>query len=184
MTRAASRSPRSAPTPWPSRAPGACSSRANSNYAGLSAATRRREMEAGTAPSTSTGSKTIADLLPKAAELYGDRTAQKHKVDGEWRDVSYNQVWEISREIGLGLIDVGIQAGDRVCILSNTRPEWTYADFGATSTGAVVVPIYQTNSPDECQWVAGNSEARAIICEDAAQVAKIVEVRDRLPNLE
>src|SRR4051794_22520950 len=183
MTRAACRSPRSAPTPWPSPAPGACSSRANSNYAGLSAATRRREMEAGTAPSTSTGSKTIADLLPKAAELYGDRTAQKHKVDGEWRDVSYNQVWEISREIGLGLIDLGIQAGDRVCILANTRVEWTWADFAATTAGAVVVPIYQTNSPEECEWVLGNSDAVAVIVEDATQLAKVLEVRERLPQL-
>src|SRR3954447_7743753 len=140
-------------------------------------------MEAGTAAHTSTGAKTIADLLPKAAELYGDRTAQKHKVDGEWRDVSYNHVWEISREIGLGLIDLGIQAGDRVCILANTRVEWTWADFAATTAGAVVVPIYQTNSPQECEWVLGNSDAVAVIVEDAAQLAKVLEVRERLPKL-
>src|SRR4051812_40632916 len=140
-------------------------------------------MEASTAPVT-TGSKTIADLMAAAAEKHADRVAVRYKHDGAWHDVTYARVGEIAREIGLGLIDLGIQAGDRVCILANTRPEWTYADFGATSTGAVVVPIYQTNSPDECQWVAGNSEAQAIICEDAAQVAKIVEVRDRLPNLE
>ena len=58
-------------------------------------------------------------------------------------------------------------------LLCTTRPEWTYADFGITSAGAVVVPIYPTNSPEECEWVAGNSESRAIVCEDAAQVAKI-----------
>ena len=49
-------------------------------------------MEAGTAPQQSTSSKTIADLLPKAAELFGDQVAQKHKVDGEWRDVTFRQV--------------------------------------------------------------------------------------------
>ena len=73
--------------------------------------------------------------------------------------------------------------GERVCILSNTRPEWTYADFAISATGAVVVPIYPTNSPEECEWVVGNSEAVAVICEDAEQVAKIVAVRDRLPAL-
>src|SRR4051794_16249724 len=140
-------------------------------------------MEASTAARTSTGSKTIADLLPRAAALYGDRVAQKHKVDGEWRDVSYNQVWEIAREIGLGLIDLGIQAGDRVCILANTRVEWTWADFAATTAGAVVVPIYQTNSPEECEWVLGNSDAVAVIAEDATQLAKVREVRERLPQL-
>src|SRR5439155_1082487 len=54
-------------------------------------------MEAGTAPRQTTGSKTIADLLPKAAELYGDRVAQKHKVGDEWREVSFRRMWELGR---------------------------------------------------------------------------------------
>src|SRR4051794_30097904 len=141
-------------------------------------------MEAGTAPQQSTGSRTIADLLPKAAEMYGDKVAQKHKVDGEWRDVSFRQVWEIAREIGLGLIDLGIQPGDRVCLLGNTRVEWSWNDWAITMTGAVVVPIYPTNSPEECEWVIGNSDAVAIVCEDASQIAKVQAVRERLPLLQ
>src|SRR3954454_9675597 len=128
-------------------------------------------MEAGTAPQQSTASRTIADLLPKSAQMYGEKVAQKHKVGGEWRDVSFKSVWEIAREIGLGLIDLGIQPGDRVCLLANTRVEWTWVDFGITTAGAVVVPIYPTNSPQECEWVIGNSDAVAIICEDASQLA-------------
>jgi long-chain acyl-CoA synthetase len=140
-------------------------------------------MEAGTAASHSTGSKTIADLMASAAEQFADRVAVRHKVDGEWRDVTYAEVGDIVREIGLGLIDVGIAPGERVSLLCNTRPEWTYCDFAITSAGAVVVPIYPTNSPEECEWVAGNSESVAIVCEDASQVAKIVAVRERLPAL-
>src|SRR6185312_13804401 len=68
-------------------------------------------------------------------------------------------------------------------LLCNTRPEWTYCDFAITSTGAVVVPIYPTNSPEECEWVAGNSESVAVVCEDASQVAKVLAVRERLPKL-
>jgi long-chain acyl-CoA synthetase len=135
------------------------------------------------APPVTTGSKTMADLFGRAAEIHGDHTFARHKVGDEWQDVSYARAWEIAREIGLGLVDLGVQAGDRVCILANTRPEWSFADFGAASAGAVVVPIYQTNSPKECEWVAANSEAVAVIAEDAAQVAKIVEVRDSLPSL-
>src|SRR5438093_1125815 len=140
-------------------------------------------MEAGTAPRQTTGSKTIADLLPKAAELYGDRVAQKHKVGDEWREVSFRRMWEIAREIALGLVDLGIAPGDRVCLLGNTRVEWTWVDFAITVTGAVVVPIYPTNSPEECEWVIGNSDAVAIVCEDAGQLAKVFQVRDRLPAL-
>ena len=119
-----------------------------------------------------TGSNTIADLIELAAERYGDSPAIRYKRDGAWKDVSYAELGEIVSEVGRGLIDLGIEPGDRVAILCTTRPEWTYADFGITTTGAVVVPIYPTNSPEECQWVAGNSEARAIVCEDAEQVAQ------------
>ncbi|MEJ7784369.1 MAG: AMP-dependent synthetase/ligase [Solirubrobacteraceae bacterium] len=138
-------------------------------------------MEAGN--NASTGSNTIADLLPRAAEQYADRVALKHKVDGAWRDVTFAEVGEIVTEIGLGLIDLGIEPGERVCILASTRPEWTYADFAITSTGAAVVPIYPTNSPEECEWVAGNSDAVAIVAEDAEQLAKIAQVRGNLPAL-
>jgi long-chain acyl-CoA synthetase len=143
-------------------------------------------MEAGTAPAgsaSSTGSRTIAELLPLAAEKHGRVVAVRHKRDDQWHDVTFAEVGEIATEAALGLIELGIQPGDRVCILATTRPEWTYADFAITMTGAIVVPIYPTNSPEECEWVAGNSEARAIVCENADQVAKIVAVRDRLPEL-
>src|SRR5688572_17293314 len=110
-------------------------------------------MEATTAPETqseSTGSKTIADLLPKAAEKFADRTAVqwKDKASGEWRSASYREVGDVVFELGRGLIDLGIEAGERVSLLANTRPEWTYADFAISTTGAVVVPVYPTNSPE------------------------------------
>src|SRR3954465_1043960 len=141
-------------------------------------------MQAGTTTvATSTGSKTIADLIARAAEQYGERVAARHKVDGAWHAVTYAEVGEAVREIGLGLIDLGIEPGDRVCILARTRVEWTLCDFAISSAGGVVVPIYATNSPEECEWVAGNSEAVAIVCENAEQVAKIVAVRERLPEL-
>jgi len=141
------------------------------------------ELSATSAADASTGSKTIADLLPIAAERYRERVAVRHKHDGAWHDVTFGEVGEIAEEIALGLIDLGLAPGDRIAILCRTRPEWTYCDFGATQAGAVVVPIYPTNSPEECEWVAGDSAARAIFCEDAEQVAKIAAVRAQLPNL-
>ncbi len=141
-------------------------------------------MEATATGRATTGSKTIADLLGLAAKQYGDRPALRQKRDGQWHEVSYAEVGEAVSEIGRGLLALGVEPGERVCILCNTRPEWTYCDFAISAAGATVVPIYPTNSPEECEWVAGNSEARAIVCEDASQVAKIVAVRDRLPNLD
>ncbi len=138
-------------------------------------------MEAGTTPTV--GSKTIADLLPLAAETYGDHPAVRHKVGDEWVDVSFAEVGEIVSEIGRGLIDLGLLKGERVALLSETRPEWTYCSFAISSAGGVVVPVYPTNSPEECEWVAGNSESVGVICSDADQVAKIQRIRGALPEL-
>ncbi len=140
-------------------------------------------MEVTAAPSA-TASQTIADLIPRAAERYGDRAAVRYKRDGAWQDVTYAELDEIVSEVALGLIDLGIEPGERVCILANTRPEWSYADLAITSAGAIVVPIYQTNSPEECHWVALRlASACAIVCEDATQLAKIAAIRDTLPTL-
>ena len=131
----------------------------------------------------STGSSTVADLIPHAAAKHAEHTAVRFKRDGTWHDVSYTELAAIVQEVGLGLIDLGVQPGERVCILANTRPEWSYADLGATAAGAVVVPIYQTNSPEECLWVISDSGASAIVCEDQEQLAKIAAIRDQLPDL-
>ena len=142
-------------------------------------------MESSTvAPSAqSTGSATIADMIGLAAGKFSELTAVQVQRDGAWQTATFAEVGGIVSEIARGLIDLGLQRGDRVAILCTTRPEWAYASFGITSAGGVVVPIYQTNSPDECEWVAGNSEARFIVCEDAEQVAKIVAVREQLDAL-
>jgi long-chain acyl-CoA synthetase len=131
-----------------------------------------------------TKSSTIADLLPRAAAMYGEAPAVRYKDGDAWVDRSFVEVQETVRALSLGLIDLGVQKGDKVSILANTRPEWTYFDFAALSAGAVVVPIYQTNSPEECQYVLENSDAKVVVVEDAEQLAKIRAVRARLPLLE
>ena len=86
-------------------------------------------------------------------------------------------------EIGRGLIDLGLEPGERVSVVCTTRVEWTWCSLAISAAGAVVVPIYPTNSPEECAWVAGHSESVVVVCEDASQLAKIDAVRDQLPAL-
>src|SRR5688572_2475251 len=134
---------------------------------------------------TGAGSATIADLLPAAVRKYGSGPAVMYRDErGEWTTQSFNEVGDRVRSLALGLIDLGVQKGDKVSILANTRPEWTYHDFAALTTGAIVVPIYQTNSPEECQYVLENSDAKVVIVEDSEQLEKIRQVRDRCPQLE
>ena len=132
---------------------------------------------------TMTAHDTLATLLPTAVERYGDRLAIRSRDGADWRDVSYAEAGEIATSIGLGLIDLGVSAGERVAILAATRPEWTYADFAITMAGGVVVPVYPTNSAQECEWVLSDSDAVAVICENPAQVEKVLSVRARLPRL-
>jgi long-chain acyl-CoA synthetase len=144
-------------------------------------------MEAVTAGATGaqgTGSKTIADLLPLAVRKYGDKPAQRHKSGDEWVDSSYNELGEVVKEVSLGLVELGIQPGDKVSILAHTRPEWTHACFGILTAGGTLVTIYQTNSPEECRYVLEHSDSRAIFVEDADQLGKIREVEDDCPQLE
>jgi long-chain acyl-CoA synthetase len=142
-------------------------------------------LEAGTVDARAgTGSKTIADLLPLAAEKYGDQAALKHKAGDEWAETSYSDLGRIVREIALGLADLGVEPGDKVAILAHTRPEWTHACFGTLCAGATLVTIYQTNSPEECHYVAHHSETKAIFVEDGEQLAKIRAVEQDLPKLE
>ena len=135
------------------------------------------------APAT-VGSRTMADLLPLAVRVHGDRRAILYKPDGEWRAKSFAEVGDVVRSLALGMIDLGIEPREKVAILANTRPEWTYCDFAALSVGATVVPIYQTNSAEECQYVLENSDAKAVVVEDAEQLAKVRAVRGRCPHLE
>ena len=126
---------------------------------------------------------TVAALPASAAERFGDRIAARHKVGDKWEDISYAEMGNAVQELALGLVDIGIAPGDRVCILADTRVEWTIASYATSAAGAVVVPVYPTNSAHECEWVVGNSGARAIVCENEGQAAKIAQVRDSLPEL-
>ncbi len=126
---------------------------------------------------------TITALAVSAKERFGERVAARFKVQDEWRELTYADVTDAIDEIALGLIELGIAPGDRVGVLADTRIEWTLASYGISVAGAVVVPIYPTSSPRECAWVLGNSESRAVFCENASQKAKIDEVVGELPEL-
>src|SRR6201985_1014334 len=131
-----------------------------------------------------TQSKTLADLLARSAAAYGADPAVRYKDGDAWVDRSFQEVFEIVKPLALGLVALGVEKGDRVAMLGAPRPEWTYFDFAALSIGATVVPIYQTNSPEECAYVLENSDAKVVTVENDEQLAKIREVRAGLPQLQ
>lgn len=129
---------------------------------------------------------TLAELFQAAAGRAPDAVAllQPRGGDADPLQVTYGELGRTAHEIAHGLVALGIEPGDRVALLADTRPEWTLADAGIVCAGAAVVPIYPTNSPEECHYVLTHSGARAILCEDAAQAAKVAQIRGECPALE
>ncbi len=117
------------------------------------------------------------------------RAARRHHgtaltLAGGHDPISYADLDRAARAIAGGLISLGVAPGDRVSVLGETRPEWTLADLGILCAGGVVAPIYHTNAPEECAYILGHAGSRAVLCEDAAQVAKVDAVRAQCPTLE
>jgi long-chain acyl-CoA synthetase len=113
----------------------------------------------------------------------GTRTAAKHKVDGRWQEISWQELGRRARDVSDGLAALGVRPGDRVSIIGETRPDWIVADVGIMGAGAITVPIYQSNPPHECQYILENSGASWIFADGEVQAAKIREVRGKLPAL-
>ncbi|MGX7680459.1 AMP-dependent synthetase/ligase [Jatrophihabitans sp. DSM 45814] len=104
-------------------------------------------------------------------------------TDG-WSDVTSAEFANSVIAIAKGLLAAGIDAGDRVALMSKTRYEWTLFDFAILALGAVVVPIYETSSAEQIEWIMTDSQARVLILESAAHAALLEEVRARIPDLE
>lgn len=118
------------------------------------------------------------------AERRGEEPCLRYKKDKIWRDISWNETLKRIQTLAEALKKSGIAKGDRVSILSSTRFEWALYDMAILSLGAVTVPIYQSNTAEECQHILSDSETKIIIVEDSTQLEKIIQIRSQLPNLD
>ncbi|PYM96672.1 MAG: long-chain fatty acid--CoA ligase [Candidatus Rokuibacteriota bacterium] len=127
---------------------------------------------------------TLARMFWDRVERSGDRPAQQFKHGADWKTITWREVGDVVREVALGLLALGRDKGDAVALLSASRTEWVQSDFAIFSAGCVTVPVYPTYPPDLIAYVVNDSGAKTIIVEDPAQLAKVLEGRDRMPGLE
>ncbi|MFF3123910.1 AMP-dependent synthetase/ligase [Streptomyces sp. NPDC057908] len=125
----------------------------------------------------------LTDLIRRNAAQHPDVAVMSRKVAGVWTDVDATLFLAEVRAVAKGLIAAGIEAGDRVALLSRTRYEWVLLDFAIWSAGAVTVPVYETSSPEQIQWILGDSGATLCIVESEAHQASVVSVQADLPAL-
>ena len=102
---------------------------------------------------------------------------------GAWVDVSVAEFAATARAVAKGLIAAGVRPGDRVGLMSRTRYEWTVVDAACWFAGAVVVPVYDTSSPEQVQWILSDSGAVACVVESAEHTALLAGVREQVPSL-
>jgi long-chain acyl-CoA synthetase len=126
---------------------------------------------------------TMPTMFWNAVEQRGDKIALRQKELGVWRSVSWRQFGDAVREVGLGLVALGMQPGEVVSVLANTRKEWLFADLGALGAGCVSNGIYPTDSPAQVQYLCADSDTHVLFVEDEEQLDKALEVRARLPDL-
>ena len=115
---------------------------------------------------------------------YGDKTLVLFKnSQGVWEEISWNQMNAMVRDLGMFLINRGVQPGDKVALFSPNRYEWWVADLAIISVGAVNVPIYATNSSEESRYIIDNSDAKKCFVGTKDHMKKIIQAKEKLPNL-
>jgi long-chain acyl-CoA synthetase len=112
-----------------------------------------------------------------------DLVSLRVRGPGGWTEVTAKAFADQVTGVAQGLLASGIQPGERVALMSKTRYEWTLFDFAVLAIGAVVVPIYETSSAEQVEWILTDSEAVAAVVESAGHAALVESVRDRAPKL-
>lgn len=102
---------------------------------------------------------TIPKLFWRQVKKFPDKTTIWYKQSGVWKSLNWSEYGTFSKEIGNALMASGIYKGDKISILSETRPEWVMCDMGIISSGCVTAPIYQSNTEEQVYYIANQSDS-------------------------
>jgi long-chain acyl-CoA synthetase len=125
----------------------------------------------------------LTDMVWANAERFGSTVSFRRRVDGTWVDVTAADFAAQVLAVAKGMIAAGLEPGDRVGLMSRTRYEWTLLDFAIWTVGCITVPIYETSSADQAEWILTDSGAKAAFVETEAHRAEIDKVIDRLSEV-
>ena len=128
--------------------------------------------------------RTLTELYFSAIDEFGRRpVAMRSRLSGTWTDLSYAELADRVESFSLGLLELGVQPGQHVAILSENRPEWAIVDYACLAARCADVPIYPTLPPKQIEYVLRDSEAVVVCVSSVAQLAKVDQIRVNLPNL-
>lgn len=124
------------------------------------------------------------DMLANLQQNHNYPIAISGKRNGEWMNYSTEEYINNVNNISYGLLQLGIGRGDKVAIISTNRPEWNFADFGASQLGCVTVPMYPTISEGDYKYILNDSEAKVIFVESTEIYEKVAKIKDEVPSLQ
>ncbi len=127
--------------------------------------------------------KSVAAVFQNNVKAYGDKACVAYKRDGRYMDISWNEMNTMVTDLGNFLLAQGVKKGDRVAVFSPNRYEWWVSDLAILSTGAVNVPIYATNSPEEAHYVLQHSESKICFVATEDHLERVLKVKKKLPKL-
>lgn len=122
----------------------------------------------------------LTDVVWANAEHFPSTVSFRRRLDGAWADVTAREFADEVTAVANGFVAAGIEAGDRIALLSKTRYEWTLLDYAIWAAGAATVPIYETSSPEQVEWILTDSGAKAIVVETSVHREMVQTLADRL----
>ncbi|MCF7833329.1 MAG: long-chain fatty acid--CoA ligase [Candidatus Marinimicrobia bacterium] len=127
--------------------------------------------------------KTMPALYADALAQGPDRKLYNYKVGDEWKSHTYQEVYDMLPDLGFGLRSLGIEAQDKVGILSENRPEWCFFDWTCAHFNYVSVPVYQTSIPKQIEYILNHSECKVVVVSNEEQLKKLIPLKSKLKSL-
>src|SRR5665647_1059548 len=128
--------------------------------------------------------KTIPRMFYNTVENFGERPALKYKVGDDYLILDYNGFADIVEKMGSGLLGLGLNKGDKVCLMAHTSAAWAWADFAIQTVGGVTVTVYPSLSAQETAFVVNHSDARYLVAGNAHIAEKVASGWKLMPGLE
>ncbi|MGH7332360.1 MAG: AMP-dependent synthetase/ligase [Candidatus Rokuibacteriota bacterium] len=129
------------------------------------------------------GQDTLPRLFRHVVGLRGGAPALREKHLGIWRSLSWREYGEKAKQVGLGLVALGVRPQDVVSVIADNCPQWLYVDLGTMSVGGVTNGIYTTDSAAQVEYIVNDSGTRFFFADNEEQLDKILTVRRRCPQL-
>lgn len=127
---------------------------------------------------------TIPRLFYNTVENFGERPALKYRVGEDYMILDYNGFAEIVEKMSCGLLELGLNKADRVCLMAHTSAPWGWADFAIQTAGGVTVTVYPSLSAQETAFIVNHSEARYLLAGNGSIAGKVISVWEQIPTLE